>query len=441
MTSEQHATIRETIQLLSQILSSCGCPKLPSEVFRKAKFNQPSVTRELWQLLSHTVRISNALDKGRAPEIPFTSIADSSLPYAALQVRGYLLVSLGYTRSAFFSVNYSHVNSRELLLAFGWLLHQSKLFLRLKTYHAAAASTLTSTFPFSAAGRKSREHVEQDCERFRKQLETLLGALQSCCDTKGAKNAIQVLIWVRGKLLAQWKAAALGQLAYQKLANAIHKSTQVAHSGETPSHLSVHEMFLLKHPKHMAIYAAKTEKHLNVLERLLVWELEHETIFWQWIQSVLDQESEMASMSETDMQGLVRDVEELKAQVHQLECELNVPSNDRDVTESTCHKKKRCSESQPPFNSEMQELAQRAKHISLESDSKAKSLEPSLEGETLSPLDQARFVPKQLPMRKANHVGGNSTDSLTAGRLGGDVLSEEVIHKLKVELCEQLLNT
>ena len=434
MSSEQ-ACIRESIQLLAQILTSCGCPKLPSEVFRRAKFNQPSVTTELWQLLSHAVRVSNALDEGRAPEIPFAIISDKNLPQAALQVKGYLLVCLGYARSAFFSVDHSQISSRELLLAFGWLLRQSNFFLRLKTYHATAVNTLTLP-----ASRKSREHVEQDCERFRKQVETLLSALRSCTDTKGAKNALQTLVWVRGKLLAQLKAAALGQLAYQKLASEIHKST--IRSGRDPSHLSIHEVFLLKHPKCMAMHISETEKHLYVLERLLAWELEHETIFWQWMQSVLDQDSKEGYVNDdTEIQEHLHTVEGLKAQVYQLECELDVLLKERGIIKNVCHKKKICSEL--TVDGRINGLTQCFKHLSLEGDSMSKL---SLDVETLSPMDLARLVPRQLPVTKtksyAPPVGEKNCDFSTCVADGGPgsnlALSEEFLYKLKVDMCEQL---
>lgn len=434
MSSEQ-ASIREAIQLLSQLFTSCGCPKFPSEIFRRAKFSQPSVTRELWQLLSHAVRVSNAMDKGHAPAVPFASISDSNLPHVALQVRGYLLVSLGYTRTAFFSVDHSEINSRELLLAFGWLLNQSKLLLRLKTYHATAIVTLK--LPFSAAGRKSRESVEQDCERFQKQLEALVDSIQSSSDTRAAKNALQMFVWVRGKLLAQWKASALAQLAYQKLATSIHKSTQAARGGEMLFHLSVHEVFLLKHPKHMSVYLAETEKHLNVLERLIVWELQHETVFWQWMQSVLDQESKEISVNGSEKQELAHNIEELKAQVNQLECEVKVLLNEKGS--SSQHKTTKCSEL--TVDSGMQWPIPPVKHICSGEGNKSKSLEPLLEElETLSLFDQARFVPRQSPAAKHQQTEVNITDSSTSTAATDDdlIVSEEAIYKLKVELCEHL---
>lgn len=431
MSSEQ-SSIREAIQLMSQIFTSCGYPKLPSEFFRRAKFNQPSVTRELWQLLSHAVRVSSAMDKGHAPLIPFAIISDNDLPHIVLKVRGYFLVSLGYPRSAFFSVHHNEISSRELLLAFGWLLYQSKLFLRLKTYHATAIITLK--LPSSAAGR-SREHVEQDCDRFRKQLEALLDLLQSCSDAKAAKNALQMLIWVRGKLLAQWKAAALRQIAYQRLASSIHKSTHAVRGGETPCHLSVHEVFLLKHPKHMSMYLSETEKHLNVLEKLVVWELEHETIFWHWMQSVIDQEGKEASANESKQQELEHGIEELKAQVHQLQSELSVILNEKGISHYVSHKKV----TEPTANREMQRTIPKY-HPSSEGSSKTKSLEPLSDVVILSSMDQAQFVPRQLPSTKTMlhpKTEENATYSSTA-RDNDLIASKETIYKLKMELCEHV---
>ena len=286
--SSRSQGIRETIQLLSTILSHCGLPRVPSESFRQAKFNKPEAINTFWTLLIHTVQTVQFLECdgcGCTPD-SIQRIPEQKFKHAVLEVRRYLFM-LGYIRGEFYG-SYDSVGSRELLLGFAWLVEKCNLFAKLRWYHLNAGNEVC--VPLKPSRKFMLEHVEKGAESFRNEVRLLLKNLslsEENEDTETLRQNLQKLMWLRGKIFCCWKSMLNAHHAYQKLANQLHKYTIRAPQHALPSHLTVHELFLLRYPDQLALHLKQVEHHVLALQKLAEWQY-HEPTFWQWMESVLD---------------------------------------------------------------------------------------------------------------------------------------------------------
>lgn len=274
--------IRETIQLLSTILSHCGVPKIPSESFRQAKFNKPEAATTFWALLFHLVQTVQLLDQSGCDRVH--KFSEETLKRAAFEVRRYLFM-LGYMRREFYG-RHDSVGSRELLLGFAWLIKKSNFFSKLRQYHLKAGNSVS--IPLKTSRKFLLEEVEKGVMSVRNEVGSLLKTLsQESQDSESLRQHLQKLVWLRGKLLSSWRTMLGAHYAYQKLADQLHKHTMSTLSHRSPPHLTVHQLFLLRHPDQLASHLKHVEHHVLALQKLTEWQL-HEATFWQWMESVLD---------------------------------------------------------------------------------------------------------------------------------------------------------
>lgn len=277
--------IRETIQLLSTILSHCEVPKIPSESFRQAKFNKPQATTTFWILLFHVVQTVQFLDQSGCDSMPdrVHKFSEETFKRTAFEVRKYLFM-LGYTRMEFYS-RHDLVGSRELLLGFAWLIKKSDFFSKLTQYHLKAGNRVS--IPLKTSRKFLLKEVEKGVMSFRNEVGLLLKTLsQESLDSESLRQHLQKLVWLRGKLFSSWRTMLAAHHAYQKLADQVHKHTMSAPPPGSP-HLTVHQLFLLRHSDQLASHLKHVEHHVLALQKLTEWQL-HEATFWQWMESVLD---------------------------------------------------------------------------------------------------------------------------------------------------------
>ena len=349
---------REAIQRLSSILTDCSIPKVSSESFRQAKFNRDEATGILWTLLLNIVQLllfleSRTTHEGIRDSVRYHSLLPTSSDtnhsqIATLVIRKYLL-SLGYSRVEFYCIPFNS-GSRELLVAFGWLLHKSRLIEKLYAYNLEMASA--TRIPLRANKSLAIREVVDESEYVLAEMMEITSDLSQVALRQKAMSrhqfdgtmvkidqGLQKLAWMRGRLQAKWKSALTSRTAYVKLAHRLHKSTltqQQSHTSDKPPHLNVHELFLLRYPEQLSSYLKQIEHHMSCLQRLIQWQL-HEPVFWQWMESVLDlHEREKAFLLEEQaedddstnktggvIEGQLESVERLKDKVQVLEREVH----------------------------------------------------------------------------------------------------------------------
>ena len=232
------------------------------------------------------------------PASPDTNLSQ----IASLVIRKYLL-SLGYNHVEFYRIPLNS-GSRELLMAFGWLLHKSRLIEKLYAYHEEMASAIW--IPLRANKAFAVRGVVDESESIEAEMAEIMNDLSQVAQGQKATSrhqsngammkifdeGLQKLAWTRGRLQAKWKSALTSQTAYLKLAHRLHKSTLTQQqssqtSANKPPHLNIHELFLLRYREQLSSYLKQMEHHVSCLQRLIQWQL-YEPVFWQWMESVLD---------------------------------------------------------------------------------------------------------------------------------------------------------
>ena len=133
------------------------------------------------------------------------------------------------------------------------------------------------------------------------------------------------MLWLKGTLNGSCASVHNAHRAAVTLSHSLLQSCTLHGSQARRQPLAIHNLFLLRYPKQLALYLKRLEWHITSLQNLLQWE-QHETVFWPWMESVLDQQSRQADTheSETDSSHMsvaaeVPSVEYLAEEVARLE--------------------------------------------------------------------------------------------------------------------------
>ncbi|XP_053407512.1 tubulin epsilon and delta complex protein 1-like isoform X1 [Mercenaria mercenaria] len=265
------SNVREVIELLTKVFKDNGTTPIKAECFRAAKFNKNETTASLWRLLFELLYI---LNYGPLEEY-VNDFTDQLKPDELVIYTKYAMQEQGYFSREFSTLpDDMNMGSREILFAIGWLLSSKKV---VDKFIDLQCSPLDQEFPV-----QEPVVVEQQTRSTSK-----LGAIQKA----------QQLQFLNGRLCLSLKTLYSLYHEETRLQHQVHKSTMgVGSSAHTP-HLSVIEVYLLRHPEQLKKCIQQLEKDNTRLERLLLWK-EHEHIFWKWMESVLQLKLEEASQNE-----------------------------------------------------------------------------------------------------------------------------------------------
>lgn len=297
---KQQQSIHDTIHLLLSLLSECGMPRVPSECFRRAKYNKvDAASDDLSKLTFYVMQVLMVLDgdmcDGNVTTMAYPPITASNLSTVQTILRHYMF-ELGYKREEFY-VPIEAVGSREILLAFAWLLHRTSFFSKLSNHFIAIANTIE--VPLRSASKHLIEHVMEENRVIGCELESTIAALRKCAESTSQTDrcieALHQLVWLKGKLTTKFKSVQGLCSAYHSMANKVHKSTcansTLSRRQGGKGHLSTHEVFLLRYPTQMKSYLAKLRRCVSVLQKIVQWQ-DCEPLFWQWMESILDMQEE-----------------------------------------------------------------------------------------------------------------------------------------------------
>ena len=318
---------REAIQTLSSILSGLGMPKVPSEVFRQAKFNQSSSYSSMLKLLYRLISVVNLIvteEELTYSNLPTTEQIMSSVVRELPDEDWMLLIiqrffyRLGYTRSKFYNSPQltSQCHSKELLLGLGWIIFEIRLIDKVK--ECIIHSSSTPILPMKRSVGALLARVQLDCAETELDLEKVTKALQQ---NNYDKDLLQKLVFINGQLSKQIKILNKSFLAYKRLEEKIS-------SYETTGRMSgVFEAYLLTHPEYYADYVKRLEMHVSLLKLLLHWS-KLELSFSKWIESVIelnDKDDTQLSVDCTTMESL----SVLKDTIADLRAKINLAISSR----------------------------------------------------------------------------------------------------------------
>ncbi|XP_010605668.1 tubulin epsilon and delta complex protein 1 isoform X3 [Fukomys damarensis] len=250
-TGAEARTLPEAIAILSRSLPDGPSP----EIFRRAKFNRPEAAPALWRLL---FRVLSPLREDCAAAL----LGPGDQAHWVKVV----LHSYGYPRPALAQLpEDGSQGSRELLLAFSWLM---------------------------ARGPLLEWVLSQTCMRLGDQVPTCecealaspgLAALQ--VDAGGSVD-LRFLQWLMGKLRFRWRSLICSQQEQCALLSKIHTYTRGCHRDQNLGHLSVTETKMLRDPEGSQKLLQALEQENARLEAALEWR-RYELVFWKWMDTVL----------------------------------------------------------------------------------------------------------------------------------------------------------
>ncbi|KAJ7990857.1 hypothetical protein DPEC_G00291260 [Dallia pectoralis] len=272
MQREKSVKAKEVIESLCKLLSSLGVECVPSaETFRRAKFNKDEdVVVEFWKLLH------NVLLKACLLECPCQTQSDQETQsrhvrsalwhcgYGASWIFGQKPGSGGYT---------SEVGSRDLLVAFGWVLSSQRLVDVMLNARAIQLDTLSLPPVVSLCIPKTRGSP---------------GAVPGEEGPKASEvkqsedHLLRRLQWHYGKLRFQWRSLLSIQEERATILHKVLSWTSTLSTSQSPrSAVSGPGSAVLR----------KEVERLRTLVRLqeayLEWKRQ-EPLFWCWMDSVLD---------------------------------------------------------------------------------------------------------------------------------------------------------
>ncbi|XP_034635012.1 tubulin epsilon and delta complex protein 1 isoform X3 [Trachemys scripta elegans] len=226
------------------------------ETFRLAKFDRPEASLQIWRLLYSLLKQIH--DGGwTEPDTIGTQIrfVKSVLRYH------------GYGRPEFYQLpSDGSQGSRELLLAFSWLLNRISLLERLLTVNRVKigdeASVCTCEDNLSNSWKDRTEIALEPC--LKREVD------------------VRYLQWLTGRLRFQWRSLHVDHQEQCKLLHKIHSYTSGCHMDQTIGHFSVTETDLIRQPDSYKQLLQSLESETSRLEAFLEWK-RLEPVYWHWM--------------------------------------------------------------------------------------------------------------------------------------------------------------
>ncbi|TRZ17839.1 hypothetical protein HGM15179_009310 [Zosterops borbonicus] len=238
------------------------------DTLRRARFDRPQASLDFWRLLYVLLK---QIHGDRWTESDAIG-AQVRFVKSALWYHGYGRPQLQRLPAD------GSVGSRELLLAFSWLLHSLHLLEhllvqnRLQTGDEASVCTCEDELPTSQEGTTEA----------------------------GPEGRVDVryLQWLNGRLRLHWCSLHAQHQEQCKLLHKIHLFTNGSHMDQNLGHFSVTETDLIRQPENYKQLLQLLESETMQLEAFLEWK-QLEPVYWQWMETVLDNMAEERNTGES----------------------------------------------------------------------------------------------------------------------------------------------
>ncbi|EDV23997.1 uncharacterized protein TRIADDRAFT_57775 [Trichoplax adhaerens] len=259
------AQIKHAIESLCTVLNFNRQCAIQAESFRQAKFDRHEQTRTFWLLLFDSICYSKYLQV--MPEAHLSDVTlnlfecKHFLPISeqiVVYVKHYLY-SFGYGVASFYQLpNNMSYGSRELLLAFSWLL---------------AKRNIIESYIHNIEDILSIRVIDEIIDR--------------------AKN----LLWQYGRLNHKLKTLLSSEKEQIRIMHKLHIGTWDTQSAVLPdcSHLSSLECYLLANPKDFQ--KGLLDQRITYLSALASW-IGEKDLFWKWMESVLEEKFKDSSTND-----------------------------------------------------------------------------------------------------------------------------------------------
>ncbi|XP_054141915.1 tubulin epsilon and delta complex protein 1 [Melozone crissalis] len=238
------------------------------DTLRRARFDRPQASLDFWKLLYVLLK-----------QIHGGSWTESDAIGAQVRFVQWALWYHGYRRPQLRRLPADgSAGSRELLLAFSWLLHCPGLLEQLLAHNRVQTGDHTSVCTCEDDVPESQEGPGE----------------------AGPEGRVDVryLQWLHGRLRLQWCSLHAQHQEQCKLLHKIHSFTSGSHMDQNLGHFSVTEADIIRHPENYKQLLQLLESETTQLEAFLEWK-QLEPVYWQWMETVLDDMVEEGNMCES----------------------------------------------------------------------------------------------------------------------------------------------
>ncbi|KAF2901761.1 hypothetical protein ILUMI_04419 [Ignelater luminosus] len=239
--------IKITISNLCKHLNLIFDMKMKPEMFRLAKFNKSDddIVKTFWILLSNMINLP-------------------STDEIVLNVKRHFL-NLKYKSLQFYALPEDMLNgSRELLLAFAYLVSQDYLNKYVKTM---------------VSNSSLNPYYQPKIEDLQYKVENYTFNLKQIKSDNDFENALQ---WIEGRIKHNKKIMSEYQTCFEKFSIKLCRRNLMPH----PEQLSVPAILALNSAEHAKTFLESTENVFKILENHERW-LRTQSAFWDWMNSVL----------------------------------------------------------------------------------------------------------------------------------------------------------
>ncbi|NXW37347.1 TEDC1 protein, partial [Phaetusa simplex] len=242
------------------------------DTLRRARFDRPQASLDFWRLLYALLK---QIHGGKWTE---SDAIDNQIRFvkSALWYHGYGRPELYRLPSD------GSAGSRELLLAFSWLVHRISLLEQLLARNRVKTGDETSVCTCEDALPNSQKSTTEVAPEY----------------GLGDRIDVRYLQWLNGRLRFQWRSLHAQHQEQCKLLHKIHLFTSGSHMDQILGHFSVTETDLVRQPENYKQLLQLLESETMQLEAFLEWK-QLEPVYWQWMETVLDNMAEEGNMCES----------------------------------------------------------------------------------------------------------------------------------------------
>ncbi|XP_074764343.1 tubulin epsilon and delta complex protein 1 isoform X1 [Athene noctua] len=231
------------------------------DTLRRARFDRPQASLDFWRLLYALLK---QIHGGKWTQ---SDAIDNQIRFVKS-----VLWYHGYDRPELYRLpSDGSAGSRELLLAFSWLLHRLSLLEQLLARNRVKTGDQTSVCTCEDDLPNSQKGITEIAPEY---------GLEDRVD-------VRYLQWLNGRLRFQWRSLHAQHQELCKLLHKIHLFTSGSHMDQILGHFSVTETDLVRQPENYKQLLQLLESETMQLEAFLEWK-QLEPVYWQWMETVLD---------------------------------------------------------------------------------------------------------------------------------------------------------
>lgn len=291
--------VRPVIECFCQILSLYGFSSITPEIFRLAKFNRDEAVESLWRLIYELLNFDRTNFSSQKLSIDRFNKTKKNQLVTTMKND---LFTRGFISQEFLLLDDEmRKGSRQLLLCFGWLIYQMK-FIEILSNESVQSDSIFDFDDTSALYANS--FVSSSTKSKNVENSTLVGQV---------KDAMRM----NSKL----------RFALRRLHGLVIENAHLQHQVHQCHNMSSLEAFLCQRPHLLSHYMIELDLEYRRLSLLNFW-TENESVFWKWMESVLDQippveeedeeEEKFQPLTQTDSQRLNAAIDTLNNALNRL---------------------------------------------------------------------------------------------------------------------------